>query len=105
MANLKRLPKGYKARVVESKRLLNNFLSRLNNSDGVSVNDKINTIKKTVSTSQFYTSPEGDYHISFDYGIVSSEIILGGKNHKFRLFESCTVFIDDSEDFVDNYRW
>lgn len=104
MAALNRLPNGYKNKVVESKQNLNKLLESLNKAI-CSLDNKLSQINNYVSVSNKYHTTDGFYHISFDYGIISSEILLNTKTMKFSLFKTCTVFIDNTEDFVDNYRW
>lgn len=103
MANLKRLPKGYLPRVKESKAHLTKTLNNLNKA--TAFNEQLTALVNNYHTSQRYQDDSGNLHISFDFGIVSSEFIYNRETRKWGLFESCTVFIDNSEDFVDNYKW
>lgn len=103
MANLRRLPNGYLARVKESKANLTKALNNLNKA--TSLNEQLNALANNYIISQRYQDDSGNLHLSFDFEIVSSEFIFYRETRKWGLFESCTVFIDNSEDFVDNYKW
>jgi len=103
MANLKRLPKGYLPRVKESKAYLTKALNNLNKP--TAFNEQLTALVNNYHTSQRYQDDSGNLHLSFDFGIVSSEFIFNRLNCKWELLKTCTVFIDDSEDFVDNYKW
>lgn len=43
--------------------------------------------------------------IAADYKSLGVEIFLDTKTGKFKLSDKCVVFIEGTEDFVDNYKW
>lgn len=117
MKEYTRLPKGYRQRVAEIKlryiRIAKNFqssgykfsknlewLNSVENSDGNSTYLNISTYEDRNT---------GEYHISFDYDIINSEIIYNPKTKKYRILNTCTVFIEgknrETLGFVDNYKW
>ena len=103
MSELKRLPKGYLAKVKGTKCKLTNFLEKLNM--GYSLPEQVNLIKSRFITSQDYQDSNGDRHISFDFENLSSEFVFNIKSHRWGLLRSCVVFIGNTEDYVDNYKW
>lgn len=103
MSQLKRLPKGYLAKVKGTKCKLTSFLEKLNM--GYSLPEQVNIIKSRFITSQDYQDSDGNRHISFDFEGLSSEFIFNVKTRRWSLFRSCVVFIGNTEDYVDNYKW
>lgn len=103
MAILKRLPRGYRAKVKEVKDKLLKAVDNLNKST-LTLDKQMEWIKSTYKVSNVYT--EGKVgHIAFDYEIIGTEFLYDFDNCRFKLYEKCTVFIDGTEDFVDNYKW
>lgn len=57
-----------------------------------------------------YTNEETrEHHISFDYDIINSEIVYNTRTKRYRILDTCTVFIEgkngETIGFVDSYRW
>lgn len=108
---LKRLPKGYKARVSEDKqrlmRIVDSFrksgLTFENNVKWLASVEDING-NKTYRDIQVYEE-SGIKHLSFDFDIVGVEILYDTKTGRYKIFESCVVFIEGTDKFVDNYKW
>lgn len=68
-----------------------------------SLETKISSFAMHVSVSNKYTISD-EMHIAFDSGIIGAEAIIDNKG-RWRLGNTCTVFIRNTEDFVDNYKW
>ena len=111
MTRIKRLPKGYREKVKEAKKvilkLIENFeksnmgfdgnvlwLRSIVDMEGIPVYQDIQTYQH-----------EGIFHLSFDYKFIGLEILYDPRTKKYKLFESCVVFIDGTDNFVDNYKW
>lgn len=103
MARLKRLPNGYLPRVKEAKAHLEKALHNLNKS--TLFETSLEALVTNYHTSNRYQDTNGDLHLAFDFGIISSEFIFYRETRKWGLWNTCTVFVDNSEDFIDNYKW
>ena len=108
---LKRLPKGYKARVSEDKQRLMKIVDSFRKSgltfeNNVKWLDSVKDINgnKTYRDIQVYEE-SGIKHLSFDFDIVGVEILYDTKTGRYKMFESCVVFIEGTDKFVDNYKW
>lgn len=108
---LKRLPKGYKARVSEDKQRLMRIVDSFRKS-GLTFENNVKWLvsvedvngNKTYRDIQVYEE-YGIKHLSFDFDIVGVEILYDTKTGKYKIFESCVVFIEGTDKFVDNYKW
>ena len=108
---LKRLPKGYKARVSEDKQRLMKIVDSFRKS-GLTFENNVKWIasvedikgNKTYRDIQVYEE-SGVKHLSFDFDIVGVEILYDTKTDRYKIFESCVVFIEGTDKFVDNYKW
>ena len=108
---LKRLPKGYKDRVSEDKQRLMKIVDSFRKS-GLSFENNVKWLagvedingNKTYRDIQVYEE-SGIKHLSFDFDIVGAEILYDNKTGKYKIFESCVVFIEGTGKFVDNYKW
>ena len=108
---LKRLPKGYKARVSEDKqrlmRIVDSFRkSRLTFENNVKWLDSVKDTNGNKTYRDIQVYEESDIkHLSFDFDIVGVEILYDTKTGRYKMFESCAVFIEGTDKFVDNYKW
>lgn len=114
MKQLKRLPNGYKSKVIQTKKVFEKITENFRKSGKTfeenvawlkSVTDKNgNAVYQNIST---YQSEYG-YHVQFDFNSINSEIIYNKNNGKYTLWSTCTVFTDSkagSYGYVDSYRW
>lgn len=117
MEQLKRLPNGYRQRVLDIKaryvRIAKNFqtskygfLKNLEWLESIEDSDGNNTY---LNIDAYKDKDTGEYHLSFDYSVVNSEIIYNPKTNKYRVLNTCTVFVEGKDGetigFVDNYKW
>lgn len=103
MASLKRLPRGYRAKVKEVKDKLLKAVDNLNKST-LALDKQMEWIRSIYKVSNVYTDANIG-HIAFDCDFIGTEFLYDFNSCRFRLYEKCTVFIDGTEDFVDNYKW
>ena len=108
---LKRLPKGYKARVSEDKQRLMKIVDSFRKS-GLTFENNVKWLASVEDTNRNKTyrdiqvyEESGIKHLSFDFDIVGVEILYDTKTGRYKMFESCVVFIEGTDKFVDNYKW
>lgn len=115
MEQLKRLPNGYRQRVLDIKTRFNRIKDNFNRS-GNQLNQNLHWVRATVDKNgkEIYTNVDcyehkGKYYISFDYDIVNGEIEYNPSTDKYKLQSKCTVFVEGKDGetigFVDNYKW
>lgn len=81
MKYLKKLPNGYKSRVTECKKHCERIVNSFKNS-GMQLEQNINWLKSVISIENVPVyqnisvyEHEGEFHLSFDYDVISTEII------------------------------
>lgn len=109
MAELKRLPNGYLKIVKEHKKYLIDLIGHMENLKDVgghphNLDTKISTFSMHVTITNKYIDKDGVIHIAFDKGAVAAEALID-RAGKWKLFKTCTIFIDGTDDYVDNYKW
>lgn len=109
VANIYRLPNGYRKAVKVKKEQLARLISSMENLKDAggypqSLETKLSSFAMHVGVTDKYYDDNGILHIAFDSGIISSEALVDKKG-RWRLWKTCTVFVNNSEDFYDNYKW
>lgn len=109
MANISRLPNGYRKAVKSRKEQLARLISAMENLKDAggypqSLDTKLSSFAMHVSVTDKYYDDNEILHIAFDSGIIGSEVLVDKKG-RWRLWKTCTVFIKGTEDFYDNYKW
>ena len=111
MKKLKRLPNGYKRKVNMAKETAMIILAGFRE-QGMSFDDNVTWLKniKASDGNQIYTNIEtwkfnGIKHIYFRIGVVALEIMYCPKTNKYKLSDTCNVFKEGTEDYLEKYRW
>lgn len=104
MAELTRLPRGFKPKLMETKELLINAVNNINKS-GLNINKKLEWIKSVYEVCETYMYQNNEGRVLLNYKFITTEFIYGINNGKFRLSEKCTVYIPDTDDFIIDYKW
>lgn len=114
MKQLKRLPNGYKSKVIQTKKVFEKITENFRKSG--------KTFEENVAWLKSVTDKDGNavyqniyayqsdcaYRVSFDFNLINGEILCDKRTGKYTLWPDCTVFTGSKAGnygFVDNYKW